>query len=84
LTFSAEVDGNAREGKAELEVLKAVLNREGYLARLQDTARLINKKFKPELADMIDFVRAASLDVIDAIVKWRDIKVKYTFASVNE
>jgi hypothetical protein len=62
------------EGIAEYEVLKAVLNRENYLNRLQQVARTVGRKFKPEVADMLDFVRAASLDVVDLIVRWRDIK----------
>lgn len=74
MTFSAEPVGQASEGMAELEVLKAILNREGYLARLIKSARTVSRKFKPEIADVMDLVRAASLDVVEAIVKWRDSK----------
>ena len=75
LTFSAEPSGNPAEGLAELEVLKAILNREGYLARLANSARSVSRKFKPEVADILDLVRAASLDVVEAVVRWRDSKV---------
>jgi hypothetical protein len=75
LTFSAEPYGNPAEGLAELEVLKAILNREGYLSRLANSARSISRKFKPEVADILDLVRAASLDVVEAVVRWRDAKV---------
>jgi hypothetical protein len=74
LTYSAETNNNTLEGKAELEVLKAILNREGYLLRCYKEARTVLKKFKPELADVLDFIRAASLDVIEYIVKWRESK----------
>ncbi|CAM9224005.1 unnamed protein product, partial [Ectocarpus fasciculatus] len=74
MTFSAEPAGEAAEGLAELEVLKAILNREGYLARLIKSARTVSRKFKPEIADIMDLVRAASLDVVEAVVKWRDAK----------
>ena len=75
LTFSTEPRGNVAEGQAELEVLKVILNREGYLTRLEQTVKKIGRKFKPEIADMLDFVRAASIDVVEAIVKWREAKV---------
>lgn len=74
MTFSAEPAGQAAEGMAELEVLKAILNRESYLARLIKSARTVSRKFKPEIADIMDLVRAASLDVVEAVVKWRDAK----------
>ena len=75
ITYSAEVDsGNIEEGKAELEVLKCILNRESYLNRLWKLVRGINKKFKPDVADLIDFVRAATMELVDAIVKWREVK----------
>jgi hypothetical protein len=86
LTFSAEPVGRPEEGMAELEVLKAIINREGYLARLIQSVRGISKKFKPEVADILDFVRAASLDVVEAIVRWRDVKVSassYLYAYVH-
>eukprot|EP00605_Chrysophyceae_sp_TOSAG23-4_P000095 GSChrysophyteH1.ASY1.ANO1.100.1 assembled CDS len=72
ITESSEA--NLEEGKAELEVLKAILNREGYLNRLQRSARTVNKKFKPEVADILDLVRAATLDVVECIVRWREAK----------
>jgi len=65
---------NPAEGLAELEVLKAILNREGYINRVAKSAKTINKKFKPEIADILDLIRAASLDVIESIVKWREAK----------
>jgi len=71
-TFSIETDPN--EGLAELEVLKAILNREGYLEKLRKSVQTIGKKMKPEVIDVMDYVRTATLDVIDAILKWRQIK----------
>lgn len=75
LTFSAEPNGNAEESIAELEVLKAILNREAYLARLVKDAATVSRKFKPEIADVLDLVRASTLDVVESIVKWREAKV---------
>ena len=75
MTYSAEPIGSAEEGLAELEVLKSILNREGYLERLANSARTVSRKFKPEIADILDLVRAATLDVVEAIVKWRNAKV---------
>ena len=71
-TFSTETDPN--EGVAELEVLKAILNREGYLEKLRKSVQTIGKKMKPEVVDIMDYVRTATLDVIDAILKWRQAK----------
>ena len=75
ITESSEEQSGTKDGSAELEVLKAILNREGYLNRLKQVARTVGKKFKPEIADVIDFVRAATLDVIEMIIRWREVKV---------
>lgn len=77
VTISSEPSGNAAEGQAELEILKTILNREGYLVRLFKTVRTVQKKFKPEIADIIDFVRTSTIDVVEAIEKWRVIKVSH-------
>eukprot|EP01032_Pedospumella_encystans_P016914 gene16914-19277_t len=74
ITESSEEKSGTKDGLAELEVLKAILNREGYLNRLKAVARTVGKKFKPEVADVLDFVRATTLDVIDMIVRWREVK----------
>lgn len=75
LTLSVEEKYGTKDGQAELEVLKAILNREGYLDRLRMVARTVGKKFKPEVADLLDLVRASTLDVIDMILRWREVKV---------
>eukprot|EP01041_Mallomonas_annulata_P013709 gene13709-29158_t len=74
LTFSTESTDNVREGQAELDVLKTILNREGYLNRLEKPVKKIGRKFKPEIADILDFIRASSIDVVEAIVRWRETK----------
>lgn len=76
ITESGEDQSGTKDGQAELEVLKAILNREGYLTRLKAVARTVGKKFKPEVADVLDFVRASTLDVIDMIIRWREVKVR--------
>jgi len=82
LTYSTEPSGSALEGQAELEVLKAILNREGYLGRLENAAKKVGRKFKPEVADILDFVRAASIDVVEAVVQWREVKVSDIFNKI--
>lgn len=82
ITISEEV-GPARDSAAELEVLKAILNREGYLTRLKQVARTVGRKFKPEVADVLDLVRASTLDVVDMILRWREAKASILFRSVQ-
>ena len=72
--MTISVDSSAEESHAELEVLKAILNRESYLSRLHASVRTIDKKFKAEIADVLDFIRAASVDVVEALVSWREVK----------
>jgi hypothetical protein len=74
LTFSVEKSSETPAAQAEYEVLKAILSRENYLSRLHDAVRTIGKKFKPEVADILDFVRTSSLEVIQAIQNWRAVK----------
>ena len=79
VTFSTETkDNNQTVEDLELEVLKAVLNREAYLARLKSMSRTVSRKFKPEIADIIDLIRAATLDVLENVVRWREAKVSLT------
>ena len=66
--------GQRSRRAAELDVLKAILNREGYLNRVAKSARTVHKKFKPEVADILDLIRAASIDVCEAIIRWREVK----------
>lgn len=75
ITFSIEkIEGSAAEGQAELDVLKAIVNREEYLKKLFLSVRTIQKKFKPEVSDLLDIIRITSIDVIEAIVRWREVK----------
>ncbi len=82
ITFSMEGTESQLESNAEYNVLKAILNRENYLARLQQVARTVGRKFKMEVADVLDFVRAASLDVIDMVLRWREAKKDHDAAFV--
>lgn len=67
---------DASESAAELEVLKSIISREGYLNRLINVTKTVKRKFKPELCDLIDFVRACTLDVVNAIEKWKKLQVQ--------
>ena len=79
ITISIEPSGNILESETELEVLKTILTREGYLLRLIKLIKTIEKKFKPEIADLLDLLRISSINVIEAIIAWRTTKVSFYF-----
>ena len=86
ITFSTEAKESEQTIEAlELEVLKSILNREAYLTRLKSLSRTVSRKFKPEIADIIDLIRAATLDVLESIVVWREAKVtvKHVMISIS-
>ncbi|GMH84147.1 hypothetical protein TrST_g12290 [Triparma strigata] len=56
---------------AELNVLKAVLLREGYLRRLEDLGKESMHTLEPGLGDLLDIVRISSVEVVEAITEWR-------------
>ena len=72
---------------ADLDVVRAILARESYLERLYSLVKTISKKVKPEFADVLELVRASTLDVVGAIVKWREAKgshrVQYLWNGIN-
>lgn len=74
LTFSAETAAATPAAQAEYDVLRAILQRENYLQRLHGTVRTVGRRFKPEVADCLDLVRAASLEVVDCVGRWRSAK----------
>ena len=96
ITYSGELAWEGK-GKAipapnssddiEIDLVKSILNRESYLLRLRDVVVTTSKKFKPETADVLDLVRAATLDVVDCIAKWRNAKddhsVPYVWDGIN-
>lgn len=58
----------------ELEVIKAILLREGYLKRLQALAKKQVQEggsVRPDLIDLLDLMRVATVEVVEAVVKWR-------------
>jgi hypothetical protein len=74
MTISDEPTENVIQSETELEVLKAILSREGYLKRLANLVKRLEKKFKPEIADILDLLRIASVNVVEAIVEWKKVK----------
>ena len=54
----------------ELEVLKAILLREGYAERMRKLLRRPGK-ISPETIDLLELLRLASVEVVEAIVRWR-------------
>lgn len=75
----SKADVKETDSELEFAVLKCILNREGYLTRLASVAKSVGRKFKSEVADILDLVRASSLDVVDAIVRWREAKVSLVY-----
>eukprot|EP01035_Chromulina_nebulosa_P032760 gene32760-43785_t len=81
ITFSIEsIEKEATVGALEFEVLKNILNRESYLNRLIGVSKSVGRKYKPEVTDILDLIRASSMDVVEAIVKWREGKDDHTAA----
>ncbi len=74
LTISEEEVADST-ANAEYEVLRSIVSREQYLERLQQAVRTVGRTFKQEVADVLDLVRIASLDVVERIVVWRNAKV---------
>jgi hypothetical protein len=74
ITFSSEKENEEEASAAELQVLRSILLRESYLEKLQQVVRTVGRKFKPEVADALDLVRSATVDVIEMIEKWRKVK----------
>jgi hypothetical protein len=67
-------------------VLKAVMGREAYLERLQRQAKAMTKRFQDEVADTLDLLRLASVEVVEAIVAWRELagpEAVFQWNSVN-
>lgn len=65
---------DAADPAHELDVIKSILLREGYLKRLSALARKQASDggaVRPELVDMLDLIRVATVEVVEAVVKWR-------------
>jgi hypothetical protein len=62
----------------ELEVLKTILLREGYLKRLQHAARRRGGQtaLRADVIDLLDLLRTSTVEVVEAIAKWRRTLVK--------
>jgi len=70
LTYGRDDTGAPEQ---ELEVLKAILLREGYLHRIAETAasKEATKTVPTALPDLLDLCRIATVEVVEAIAKWR-------------
>ena len=75
VTFSqfAEAREETVNPGAELNVLKAVLLREGYLRRLVELGKESTRTLSPGLGDLLDIVRISSVEVVEAISEWRKV-----------
>ncbi|KAG7398603.1 hypothetical protein PHYBOEH_010758 [Phytophthora boehmeriae] len=75
ITFSAGYGS-----QPELEVLKCILVREGYLQRLgrASAAGHVSGAHLGETVDLLDLIRLATLETVEAIVVWRKQKQKAT------
>ncbi|CAM9539516.1 unnamed protein product [Ectocarpus sp. 12 AP-2014] len=73
--------GRLLDPSFELEVLKCIMLREGYLARVTRLAEGMQRRSKrsygrpvalpPGMVDLLDLLRIATLDTIEAISLWR-------------
>ena len=75
LTFQR---AQSSDPSTELEVLKSILLREGYLERLHHLARRKGDEtaLRNEVIDTLDLVRLSTVETIEAIGKWRRTLVK--------
>mmetsp|Transcript_33621 Transcript_33621/g.39521 ORF Transcript_33621/g.39521 Transcript_33621/m.39521 type:complete len:2664 (+) Transcript_33621:57-8048(+) len=62
----------------ELEVLKAILLREGYLTRVAEVAssKEAIRSVPPALPDLLDLLRISSVEVVEVIAQWRQAQGK--------
>ena len=62
----------------ELEVLKTILLREGYLKRLQHAARRRggSTALRSDVIDILDLIRTSTVEVVESIAKWRRTLIK--------
>ena len=63
---------------SELEVLKSILLREGYLERLHHLARRRGDQtaLRGEVVDVLDLIRMSTVETIETILKWKRTLVK--------
>ena len=75
VSFQSEADTDA-DPALELEVLKCILLREGYIDRLQKEASkgralVANKQAAAKLVDLLDLIRQVTVETCEAIQRWR-------------
>ncbi|DAZ97262.1 TPA: hypothetical protein N0F65_009313, partial [Lagenidium giganteum] len=91
ITFADGVDAvpaPSIDSGEELEVLKCILVREGYVQRLVQASATgkVSGAHLGETVDVLDLLRVATLEVVEAIVAWRKKKrttEPYKWNSVN-
>ncbi|KAL4165396.1 hypothetical protein KRP22_014108 [Phytophthora ramorum] len=78
VTFASEIGTQELDSGEELEILKCILVREGYLQRLgrASTAGHIAGAHLGETVDVLDLLRLATLETVEAIAAWRLYKQK--------
>ena len=69
VTFQA---AHSTQPEHELEVLKSILLREGYLERLRRMGAAAGSAgLRGECVDLLDLLRVSSVETVDAITRWR-------------
>ena len=67
----------SQDPATELEVLKCILLREGYLKRLRDLGvNAGGSGNRVEVVDILDLLRIATVDTVECIVRWREAQAK--------
>jgi hypothetical protein len=65
-----------KDPSGEIEVLKCILLRETYLARLKSLSRMKEGISKSDVMNTISFIRICTLDTIECILRWRKNQTK--------
>ena len=59
----------------EIDILKAIVAREEYVSRLKSQCSSLKGKFNTLVSDTLDLLRIATIEVCEAIVRWREHQV---------
>ena len=60
------------ESGSELAVIKSILLREGHLERIKKLASRHRDTITDSILNLLDIIRISSIDVVEAIDKWRN------------
>ena len=83
----SDTKGSIQVEEAQFEAIKSIVLREEYLQRLKVLVKRLTDRFLPEISDVMDLLRHATVEVIQKIVLWRkamgDKSAPFLFQSFN-